>query len=83
MGNTMIEVKGLVKKFANLVAVDNVSFTLEKGDVVRIVGCDDVAWCEVRDSQGTAGWFQVRDFDTVVSLNIRAAEVFDGLSYAD
>jgi ABC-2 type transport system ATP-binding protein len=34
----MIELKGLTKKFGNLVAVDDLSFTIEKGDAFGFVG---------------------------------------------
>ncbi len=37
-GDPKIEVQGLVKSFGNVVAVDNVSFKVEKGEVVGLLG---------------------------------------------
>ncbi len=34
----MIEVKNLVKRYGNHLALDNVSFTIEKGEVVGFLG---------------------------------------------
>lgn len=38
MRNTAIEVKNLVKKFADFVAVDNISFTVNKGEIFGFLG---------------------------------------------
>jgi len=34
----MIEVKGLTKKYGNLVAADNLSFTVNKGEILGFLG---------------------------------------------
>ena len=38
MSQVFLEVRGLVKKFGNLTAVDNVSFKVEQGEVVTLLG---------------------------------------------
>lgn len=57
--------------------------TLKKGEAVRIVGCDDIAWCMAENSAGIRGWFAIQDFDLIKALSLHASEVFTGLSNAD
>lgn len=38
MQNTVLEVKNLTKKFGNFTAVDNISFSLQKGEVLGLLG---------------------------------------------
>lgn len=38
MQNTVLEVKNLTKKFGNFTAVDNISFVLQKGEVLGLLG---------------------------------------------
>ena len=38
MQNTILEVKNLTKKFGNFTAVDNISFSLKKGEVLGLLG---------------------------------------------
>jgi branched-chain amino acid transport system ATP-binding protein len=38
MKNKMLEVKGLTKKFGGIVAVDDVTFSVEKGEIVAVIG---------------------------------------------
>jgi len=56
---------------------------LRKDDVVTMVGCDDVAWCEVKNEDEETGWFAVHDFNVITGVELPATEVFDGLSSAD
>jgi hypothetical protein len=35
------------------------AFSAVAGDVIQIVGCDNIAWCKVANSAGVEGWFQV------------------------
>ena len=37
-GVTLIEVKNLVKRYGNYLAVDNISFTVKKGEIVGFLG---------------------------------------------
>ena len=61
----------------------SITTTLKKGENVKIVGCDDIAWCMMTDSKGIQGWFAVKDFNIITAVNLPASEVFEGLSYAD
>ncbi|MEK7632905.1 MAG: SH3 domain-containing protein [Patescibacteria group bacterium] len=64
----------------------SVATTLKKGEAITFVGCDDVAWCEVKSATGIAGWFLVENYDTIVKvggIRVPASEVFEGLSNAD
>ncbi len=38
MGKVILEVKGLTKRFGGITAVDNVSFQLEKGELLGVIG---------------------------------------------
>ncbi len=38
MGEVILEVKGLTKRFGGITAVDNVSFQLEKGELLGVIG---------------------------------------------
>ncbi len=51
------------------------AFSVVSGDVITIVGCDNVAWCKVRNSAGTEGWFHAEA--------IAWQTLFDGWSFAD
>lgn len=75
----------LLRKMSFVTSPENskVSLTVAKGDVVTIVGCDDVKWCQVRNDDGETGWFSVHDFNVMDGINLPANEVFDGLSMAD
>ncbi len=57
--------------------------TLQKGEVAKIVGCDDIAWCVIKKSDGVDGWFAVENFDMVKDVGMHAQDVFLGLSNAD
>lgn len=59
------------------------AITLRKGDVVTIVGCDDIAWCQIMNAQGITGWFAVEDFYIIKDTGKPATDFFEGLSYAD
>ena len=37
-GNIMLNVKGLTKKYRSVIAVDDISFNLKKGDIVGLLG---------------------------------------------
>lgn len=75
----------LLRKMSFATSPENskVSLTVPKGNVVTIVGCDDVKWCQVRSDDGETGWFSVHDFNVIDGVNLPATEVFDGLSVAD
>lgn len=63
---------------------DQVVTTLQKGEAVKIIGCDDKTWCEIKKTNGTTGWFAIEDFDTIQGTNgLHGQDVFSGLSYAD
>lgn len=34
-------------------------FSVTAGDTLRIVGCDNIAWCKVTNATGAEGWFHV------------------------
>lgn len=56
---------------------------LKAGEKAVIKASDDVAWCLISGEDGTAGWFEVSEFDKIVALEKPANVVFEGLSYAD
>lgn len=56
--------------------------TLQKDEVVKITGCDDMMWCVIEKANGVKGWFAVDDFDNIIGIGLRAQEVFLGLSNA-
>lgn len=58
-------------------------FTLEKGDRVTIMGCDDVSWCKVKNSAGVEGWFALENYNIIKGTNLSADDIFDELSHAD
>ncbi len=67
-------------------ATDAIATTLKKGEAVQFIGCDDVAWCELKSATGILGWFYVEDYSTIVKpdgTRVPAEEVFEGLSAAD
>ncbi len=61
-----------------------VTYTLQKGDIVHIVGCDNIAWCAIENKDGQRGWFRE---DARTENNSQTAithvEYFEGLSNAD
>ncbi len=61
-----------------------VAYTLQKGNVVHIVGCDNVAWCVVENQDGLRGWFRQDPWSADGSQKrVTHVEYFDGLSNAD
>ena len=54
-----------------------------EGQTVTILGCDDVAWCQLKPANGAPAWFEVKDYNVIVELGLTSGEVFDGLSFAD
>ncbi len=58
-------------------------FLLMPNDEVIIAYTDNKQWCMIITEDGQEGWFAVDGFDTIRALNVSAAEVFSGLSYAD
>jgi hypothetical protein len=58
------------------------AITLQMGDVVMIVGCDDIEWCKVENARGVSGWFAVENFNTIKGYG-EAGTIFEGLSNAD
>ncbi len=56
---------------------------LNKGEIAKIIGCDDIAWCVIEKSDGVHGWFAVENFDIVKGVGLHAGDVFLGLSNAD
>lgn len=56
--------------------------TLQKDETVKIVGCDDIAWCVIEKADGVQGWFEVENFDSIKGVGLPAQEVFLGLSNA-
>jgi len=59
------------------------SFILDGGQIVNIAGTDNEKWCLLRTLKGEEGWLEVSDFCCVGDNKINAAEIFDGLCYAD
>lgn len=59
------------------------TLALQEGDVVTIVGCDDVAWCKIKNAQENTGWFAVDDYSIMRGTVRPASDYFDGLSFAD
>jgi hypothetical protein len=55
------------------------------GSTARILGSDDVAWCEIESSNGLRGWFQVIALSRVAVVDgwKEASDVFNGLFIAD
>lgn len=50
------------------------AFASTVGDVVTLVGCDNIEWCKVKNTVGVEGWFLVTGLDL---------GIFEGLSFAD
>lgn len=38
MENKILEMKNIVKKYGDFIAVDNVNFSMQKGEIVAIIG---------------------------------------------
>ncbi|EKE07142.1 MAG: exported protein of unknown function [uncultured bacterium] len=59
--------------------------TLQKGEIARIIACDNKKWCQIEKKDGLKGWFAVKDYATMVDFSevVYATEVFEGLSNAD
>jgi hypothetical protein len=55
------------------------------GSTARILGTDDIAWCEIESPNGLRGWFQVIGISCVAVVDgwKDAADVFDGLLIGD
>lgn len=47
-------------------------FTLQKGAIATILGCDEIAWCKIENANKETGWFSIKE-----------SGAFDGLSFAD
>ena len=66
--NTILTINNLTKKFGNLTAVDNLSFTIEKGNVYGILGPNGsgksttlgIILNVVNKSSGSFSWFDVK-----------------------
>lgn len=59
------------------------SISVTKGEKAKIIATDDKAWCLLKTSKGIKGWIVVNSFNTLKNNGLNAAEVFDGLCYAD
>jgi hypothetical protein len=51
------------------------AFEAAAGDVITIIGCDNVAWCKVKNAAGVEGWFQVE--------SLAWSTLMTGWSFAD
>jgi len=60
-----------------------VSVTLKTGDIITILGCDDISWCKVQTADGSEGWFAVENFNQIKGTEQTATDFFEGLSNAD
>lgn len=59
-------------------------YTTTKNEVVTIVGCDNIAWCQINTSKGITGWFKMSQFNYIDSIGMHATDgVFSDLSNAD
>lgn len=58
-------------------------FTLYKGQIVNIVGCDNNRWCLMETSTGKKGWLLVKDFSFLVDSKVQANDALTLLCYAD
>ncbi len=58
-------------------------FILKKGEVVSLIGCDDIHLCGVETEKGTIGFFFVEEFNQIRGTGESADAYFDGLSNAD
>ena len=50
----MIEVKNVTKKYGKVVAVDNISFTINEGEIVGLLRAK---WCRKKYNNEYAYWF--------------------------
>ena len=39
------------------------AFSVVAGDVIFFVGCDNIAWCKVKNLDGIEGWFRVESIE--------------------
>ncbi len=51
------------------------AFSVVAGDTIQIVGCDNIAWCKVKNAADVEGWFQVE--------SIAWSTLMTGWSFAD
>lgn len=56
---------------------------LTPDEEVTIIGCDDIAWCQIETSSGGTGWFAIEQFNILKNTGKPITDYLEGLSYAD